>query len=195
MTDAQIDAEILKRQNEMKIPPSEIDMIVGSANALGIPTASHDDDNPDSIIEKKNSGYSISEFPVNMETARAAKSAGMNVVLGAPNLLLGRSHSGNLSAKDALREGLADILCSDYYPAAMLHSVFKMWEHGANTLPELIKMVTLNPAAAARIEEDFGSIEPGKTADIVFIDYLETGYPAVTRVLIEGREVLKTSYR
>lgn len=71
-------------------------------------------------------GCTISEFPVSLEVARAARERGMSTVMGTPNILLGKSHSGNLSARDAVSNGVASVLCSDYYPTAMLQSAFAL---------------------------------------------------------------------
>lgn len=83
-------------------------------------------------------------------------------MVGAPNILLGGSHTGNLSAAEAVKEGCADILCSDYYPAAMLHSIFIMHKQHGVPLPEIVNKLTLNPARAMCIDNDYGSLAVGK---------------------------------
>ena len=96
-----------------------------------------------------------------MDVAKNAKKDGMFTIAGAPNILLGGSHSGNLSAAEAIRENCIDILCSDYYPAAMLHSVFILNEKYNMNLCEMFKLVTINPAKAVKMDKLIGSIEEG----------------------------------
>ena len=86
----------------------------------------------------------ICEFPVELSVAKEARRRGMSVVVGATNVLMGRSHSNNLSAREAIENGCADILVSDYFPAAILHGVFKLWEDGLLSLPQAVNMATLN---------------------------------------------------
>ena len=87
---------------------------------------------------------------------------------GYPNALLGRSHSHNLSAMEAVEHDVVDILCSDYYPASLLHDVFKLYHRGM-AIWKAVNMVTLNPAKALKIDHEVGSLEPGKKADILIV--------------------------
>lgn len=86
----------------------------------------------------------------------------MYTIAGAPNVILGGSHSGNLSAQQAVSEGVIDVLCSDYYPASMLHAVFQLASELDTDLVEMFKLVSLNPARAVQIDEEVGSIKIGK---------------------------------
>jgi alpha-D-ribose 1-methylphosphonate 5-triphosphate diphosphatase len=99
-----------------------------------------------------------------------------------------------MSVEEAVLEGCADVLCSDYYPPAILHSIFAM--HNKHNIPlyEMINKVTLNPAKAMNIERDYGSIETGKKADLLIIDILD-GYPVVTHVLVDGNTTSRVEYR
>jgi alpha-D-ribose 1-methylphosphonate 5-triphosphate diphosphatase len=165
------------------------------ARKRGIPLASHDDDSPEkTAFMKKEYDARISEFPVDLATARKAREEGLYVVLGAPNVILGGSHSGNLSALEAIREGCADILCSDYYPAALLHAVFRLEAEGILSLPEAVRMLTLNPAQAVDIAGDYGSVEPGKKADLLLVRRVR-GRPLISACFIDGRKVLQFRYR
>jgi alpha-D-ribose 1-methylphosphonate 5-triphosphate diphosphatase len=165
------------------------------ARARGIPLASHDDDSVEKVAFMKNEyGASISEFPVDIAAARKAREEGLHVVMGAPNVILGGSHSGNLSALDAIREGCVDILCSDYYPAALLHAAFRLEDGGLLSLPEAVRMLTLNPARAVGIDGDYGSVEAGKKADLIFVRKVR-GRPLLSACFINGRRVLSFSYR
>jgi alpha-D-ribose 1-methylphosphonate 5-triphosphate diphosphatase len=188
--------EILAARGTKPVASHEMLMdLARLARERGIPLASHDDDSPEKIALMKNGyGARISEFPIELEVAKKAHNEGLHVVLGAPNVMLGASHSGNLSARDAIREGCADILCSDYYPAALLHSAFKLEEEGILSLPGAVRMLTLNPAKAMGICEDFGSVEAGKKADLL-VAHIIQGRPAVYKCFIDGRAVLQLEYR
>jgi alpha-D-ribose 1-methylphosphonate 5-triphosphate diphosphatase len=165
------------------------------AHERGVPLASHDDDTLEKLALMKNEyGIHISEFPVEMEVARRARAEGILVVMGAPNVMLGRSHSGNISATDAIRGGVADILCSDYYPSSLLHSAFKLEAEGILTLPEAVRMLTLNPAKAMGIEKEFGSVEPGKKADLLVARKIQ-GCPMIYKCFIDGRTAMQIEYR
>lgn len=164
------------------------------AHENGIPVASHDDDTEEKLAVNKAIGVDICEFPILIETAKAAQREGFYTVVGAPNILLGGSHSGNMSAADAICEGCADILCSDYYPSAILHSIFIMNEKYHIPLWEMVNKATLIPAKAMNIDEDYGSIEAGKKADLLIIDILD-GYPVITHVLVDGNTTSRVEYR
>ena len=107
---------------------------------------------------------------------------------------MGRSHSNNLSAREAIENGCADILVSDYFPAAILHGVFKLWEDGTLPLPQAVNMATLNPAKAVRVAEHLGSIEPGKCADLILVSK-KGKIPVVLSTFINGEEVTRLHYR
>ncbi len=118
----------------------------------------------------------------------------MFTIAGAPNVLLGKSHSGNLSASEAIKDNCIDILCSDYYPAAMLHSVFILNEKYNMDLCEMFKLITINPAKAVKIDNILGSIKEGKKADILIIEKLEE-LPVITSVFVDGKLMSKINYR
>ena len=107
------------------------------AHAHGITVASHDDDTIEKLEVNEKIGVDISEFPITIEVAKEAKKRGYLTVIGAPNILLGGSHSGNMSAAEAINEDCGDILCSDYYPQAILHSIFTMHTKYGQPLPEM----------------------------------------------------------
>jgi alpha-D-ribose 1-methylphosphonate 5-triphosphate diphosphatase len=150
-------------RNRTPVPRKKLKELADLAKKQGVPLASHDDDSPEKVLFMKNEyGAGISEFPVDLTAAKKAGAEGLMVVMGAPNVLLGGSHSGNLSALEAIREGCADILCSDYYPASLLHAAFVLEEKGILPLAAAIRMLTLNPARAVGIDADYGSVEAGK---------------------------------
>lgn len=164
------------------------------ARRMSIPLASHDDDSEDKLtIIERDFHVTISEFPITMEVARKAHEDGLYVVMGSPNIMLGGSHSGNLNAKDAIEEGCVDILCSDYYPAALLQSVFRLVDMNVLSLAEATKLVTLNPAHAMGIEDDYGSLEIGKKADIVCVSMIDDK-PVAKKCFVGGKLVMQIDY-
>ncbi|MCL4475317.1 MAG: alpha-D-ribose 1-methylphosphonate 5-triphosphate diphosphatase [Nitrospirae bacterium] len=167
---------------------SHIDYVVALCKSMNIPMASHDDDSEEKIQWLTETGIRISEFPVNMEAVRSAKVSEIYVCLGSPNVLRGNSQAKNLSARDAISSGYADILCSDYSPMTILHAVFTLERLGILPLHEAVHMVSLNPAKAAGISEQTGSIEEGKDADLVVVN---TGdeIPRIAKTFVSGREV------
>jgi alpha-D-ribose 1-methylphosphonate 5-triphosphate diphosphatase len=165
------------------------------AHERRIPLASHDDDTVEKVALMKNEfGVQISEFPIELDVAKKARDEGILVVVGAPNIMLGGSHSGNLSAMDAIRGGAADILCSDYYPASLLHAAFKLEEEGVLSLPAAVRMLTLNPARAMGIDRDYGAVEAGKKADLLIVRKIRNR-PVVYKCFIDGRAALQFEYR
>ncbi len=164
------------------------------AHKNSIPVASHDDDCAEKLYTNSELGVDISEFPITIDTARKAKEMGFYTIAGAPNILLGGSHSGNMNAADAITDGCVDILCSDYYPSAMLHSIFIMNKRYGVPLWEMVKKVSLNPARAMKIDEDYGSLKKGKKADILIVDYID-GYPVITHSLVDGVVSSRVEYR
>lgn len=164
------------------------------ARSKDVAVASHDDDATAKIDFNSALKTSISEFPITMEVAKYAHRKGMYTLAGAPNIMLGGSHSGNLNAQDAIMEGCISILCSDYYPAAMLHSVFKLNRKANYPLTEGFKLITLNPAKAVQMDDEIGSIEAGKKADLNIIRLFDD-YPTITECIVNGKVVSQYHYR
>ena len=141
--------------------------IVHHAHQAGLALASHDDATLAHVEEAVEDGVAIAEFPTTLEAAAAAHDAGLAILMGAPNVVRGGSHSGNISAIDLVAVGLLDILSSDYVPFAMLQAAFVLPERVEGfTLPEAVALVTGNPARAAGLD-DRGEIAVGKRADLV----------------------------
>ena len=141
--------------------------IAEKARELGLALASHDDASIAQVEESVRDGVVIAEFPTTLEAAAAAHAAGLSILMGAPNIVRGKSHSGNISATDLLISGLLDILSSDYIPYAPLQAVFTLPSRiDAITLPRALATVTVNPAKAAGLT-DRGEIAIGKRADLV----------------------------
>lgn len=181
-------------QSKVMLSFEQLKELADLAHQNGISVASHDDDCIEKLYINHDLGVDISEFPINIETAKAAKEMGFYTVVGAPNILLGGSHSGNMSASEAICGDCADILCSDYYPSAILHSIFIMHQKYNIPLNQMINRATLNPAIAMKIDDECGSIEIGKKADILIIDILD-GYPVITHCLVDGKATCRIQYR
>ena len=152
-----------------------------------LPIASHDDDSPDEVRRNLADGIAISEFPVAMEAAMAARDAGVAVIAGAPNIVRGGSHSGNVSAADLVRAGAADAFASDYVPASMIEAAWRTVEQTGISLPAAVAMIAEAPARMARLS-DRGRLEAGLRADLVQARPVQ-GIPVVRRVWREGNRV------
>jgi alpha-D-ribose 1-methylphosphonate 5-triphosphate diphosphatase len=183
--------ELQARTNRPKVEGDQLEALVRLARRKDIPVATHDDDTIEKVDSMLALGVSICEFPINMETAKYATQMGMHVAGGASNILRGGSLSGNLDMTEAIREEAVDILCSDYYPAAILHSVFKLHRDGVLPLHEAVNLATLNPAESVRLDKALGSLEPGKEADLLIVR-LQDGLPMVTHSMVGGVLVLQT---
>lgn len=195
MSDEQANKIIENHQNKEKLTLDKIQEIAAIALDHNIAIASHDDDHVDKLSLVKSYGTTISEFPTTLAVAKKAKELGLLTIAGAPNILLGGSHSGNLSAAEAITHGTIDILCSDYYPAALLHSIFYLHEKHNQDLHEMFQLVTLNPAKAVKMDHLIGSIKEGKKADIIIIEKMDNGFPVVTAAIVDGQLITRTNYR
>ena len=155
----------------------------------GFAVASHDDANPAHVAESLEMGATLAEFPTTLVAAQASRAVGLKTIMGAPNLLRGRSHSGNVSAAELAAEGLVDILSSDYAPASLMLAAFKLAEEiEAYDLPAAIACVSKTPAEAVGLT-DRGAIEPGRRADLARVYHVER--LCVARGLWrEGRRVM-----
>ncbi len=195
MTDEEIETMIDERQSAEKLTIEGIREIARMAQEISISIASHDDDSLEKIDLVQGFGATISEFPITLEIAKKAKAAGMYTIAGAPNVMLGGSHSGNLSAAEAIQHECIDILCSDYYPAAMLHAIFELNKRCGLDLADMFKLVTINPAKAVGLDDEIGSIREGKKADLLIIEKIDPDFPVITSVFVDGELVQKTNYR
>lgn len=148
--------------------------------------ASHDDTTLGDVEDSAAIGVTIAEFPTTVEAAERARALGLTVVMGAPNIVLGRSHSGNVGADDLHRRGLVDVLCSDYVPASLIEAVFRLARDGT-PLPGAVNLATRNVADALDLA-DRGAIAPGRRADLIRVRSVD-GHPVVRAVWRDGRQV------
>lgn len=173
-------AEAQKRPKAWKA----VNDLTAIAREHGITLASHDDDTLEKVELMASLGVNISEFPVTYQAGQKAKEKGIHVLMGAPNAYRGVSTTtGNLSAQEAIQEGFVDTLASDYYPAAMIQAPFRLAQKQVLSLPEAIKLVSLNAAEALNMN-DRGAIEAGRRADIALVE--EAAHVRVHAVLREG---------
>ena len=162
--------------------------LVELAHQHGVALASHDDATVEQVNEAIEDKVSIAEFPTTLEAARASHSASIKVMMGAPNLVRGGSHSGNIAAEDLARDGTLDIFSSDYVPSSLLMAAFDL----PNRVPEIslskaVAMVSVNPARAAGLT-DRGNLATGQRADLVRVA-LHDKTPIVRRVWRGGSHV------
>ena len=154
----------------------------------GIVLASHDDATAAHVEEAVEQGIRVAEFPTTSEAARASKDSGLGVLMGAPNVVRGGSHSGNVSARALAEDGLLDILSSDYIPFSLIQSAFFLGDVvDSISLPQAVAMVSKNPAEAVGLA-DRGVIAPGRRADLVRVR-VDEHIPIVRTVWREGRRV------
>lgn len=160
--------------------------LVALARRHGIALASHDDTTLGHVDESVADGVTIAEFPTTFEAAEASHTHGIGVLMGAPNLVRGGSHSGNVAAEDLARAGVLDIMSSDYVPSSLLMGAFELARRvDGIDLPAAIKTVSLNPARATGLQ-DRGAIAAGQRADLVRV-HLVGDHPVVREVYRDGQ--------
>lgn len=132
-----------------------------------IPLASHDDATEAHVQESISHGVRIAEFPTTLNAAQCSNEAGLDVLMGAPNVVRGASHSGNVSARSLLEHQCLSVLSSDYVPSSLLSAAFLISQRDALlSLPEAICLISRNPAHCLGLT-DRGEIAPGLQADLV----------------------------
>jgi alpha-D-ribose 1-methylphosphonate 5-triphosphate diphosphatase len=184
-TDEEFDEYLAGRrddQTKFVVPGRAAIGALGRARNIRI--ASHDDTTVADVEESYADGIAISEFPTTLEAARRAREFGMQIVMGAPNVVLGRSHSGNASAASLADVGLLDLLTSDYVPASLLHAPFILADRGM-PLHEAVAKVTANPADSIGMA-DRGRLKPGLRADLLRVR-LVGGQPVIRGTWVAGR--------
>lgn len=188
MSDAEVERriqELLDQRARLREPQRR--WLLDRIAHRDLPLASHDDDDAAEVARNAADGIRISEFPVVMEAARAARRLGVEVIAGAPNIVRGGSHSGNLAAADLVREGACDALASDYVPAALVEAAWRCVADTGIDLTEAVAMITDRPARMARLA-DRGRIEAGLRADLVQLRP-HGDLPVVRRVWRAGERV------
>jgi alpha-D-ribose 1-methylphosphonate 5-triphosphate diphosphatase len=161
--------------------------LLGLLRDRPVAIASHDDRTEAEIAANTADGIKLSEFPVTLAAAMAARAAGMRIIGGAPNIVRGGSHSGNVSAMALLQAGLIDALASDYVPASLIHAAFVIAETGMLDLTRAVALVSDAPARMIGLQ-DRGRIAPGLRADLVRMR-LHDGMPVLRAVYCAGERI------
>ncbi|WP_207482676.1 alpha-D-ribose 1-methylphosphonate 5-triphosphate diphosphatase [Arenibaculum pallidiluteum] len=162
--------------------------IVDMARERGLTLASHDDTIPAHVDEAVGEGVTISEFPTTLDAARHARARGLKTVMGAPNVVRGGSHSGNVSAGELASAGLLDGLSSDYVPLSLLHAAFLLHDTHGLSLPAAVATVSANIAGMLGLD-DRGAIAPGLRGDLVRVRRV-ADLPVALTVWRQGRRVV-----
>jgi alpha-D-ribose 1-methylphosphonate 5-triphosphate diphosphatase len=159
---------------------------VTEARRFGAVLASHDDTTADHVATSAHYGARFAEFPTTAEAAQSCRDHGIAVMMGAPNLIRGGSHSGNVAAKALAEADLLDIVSSDYVPSSLLSAGLMLGDIWGD-LPRGIATVTAAPARAAHLT-DRGEIATGKRADLIRVRRF--GQAGMLRsTWVEGRRV------
>jgi alpha-D-ribose 1-methylphosphonate 5-triphosphate diphosphatase len=189
MADAELDVLFERRFAYQKAyAAANMREIVALAHQYEIPLASHDDTTEDNVTDAIRDRVSVAEFPTTMEAARGLHQAGIGILMGAPNVVRGGSHSGNIAAVDLAREGLLDILSSDYVPSSLLMAALQLPQRvPAIDLASAVRTVTKTPAEAVGLA-DRGEIVAGRRADLIRV-HVAGDIPVVRRVWREGQRV------
>lgn len=187
LSDGEFDAHVADQiANRERYGAAHERAAVEHAARLGAVLASHDDTTAEQVAVSAGHGVRLAEFPTTAEAARACRAHGIAVMMGAPNLIRGGSHSGNVAAEELARAGLLDILSSDYVPSALLYAAYRLADLWGD-VPRGVETVTSAPAAAAGLT-DRGRLAPGLLADLVRVGRLGDT-PVVREVWARGRRV------
>lgn len=188
-SDAELDERIIRRREIFeKYGDANRRAVVELCQKAGIAIASHDDATLAHVEESVHYGMHIAEFPTTHEAANASHAAGMKVLMGAPNVVRGGSHSGNVSARELAENGVLDVLSSDYVPASLLMGAFALRDvEAVGGLHGAMRLVTKTPADAAGLV-DRGEIIAGKRADLIRV-MLSEDQPVVREVWREAKRV------
>lgn len=171
LTDTEFDEHVAKlKELQARYRDEHERCAVAAAERYGAVLASHDDTTEEQVSVSKACGVRFAEFPTTVEAAVACREQGIAVMMGAPNIIRGESHSGNVSASVLADADLLDIISSDYVPAALLLSAFRLADQWQD-LPRAIACVTENPATVAGLD-DRGRLEVGMRGDVVRVGEL-----------------------
>lgn len=189
MTDAELDVLFVKRlKHQAEHGAKNYRTLVSMAQVRALPLASHDDTTLDHVNDAVRDHVVIAEFPTTLEAAAALHAAGVHVSMGAPNLVLGRSHSGNVATAELAQAGVLDILSSDYAPYSLLTAALRLPDVvPAIDLPTAVRMVSKTPAEAVGLK-DRGEIALGKRGDLIRVRVVDN-VAAVRSMWCGGRRV------
>jgi alpha-D-ribose 1-methylphosphonate 5-triphosphate diphosphatase len=166
--DAYVEMRLAETAELAPLRERKLAELVGLAGSGAVRLLAHDCEDASQVDDAHGWGAAIAEFPLTVEAARAARSHGMDVVMGAPNVLRGGSHSGNVAAAELVSMDLCTGLASDYQPATLMAAVFRLASESMCSLPRAVALVTDGPASLAGLA-DRGRIEAGRRADLVLV--------------------------
>ncbi len=149
--------------------PAALDTLCARLAAKGVAMGSHDDRTAGQRADWRARDVRLSEFPETMEAARAAREGGDGVVLGAPNVVRGASHAGNIAASEIIAAGFCDALASDYHYPSPARAALRLVELGILDMPAAWDLVSAGPARLLGLT-DRGQLAPGKRADLIVMD-------------------------
>jgi alpha-D-ribose 1-methylphosphonate 5-triphosphate diphosphatase len=187
-SDAKFDAEMrIAPERQARYAEPHRAWFADFARTHGVALATHDDTTLAHVDEACSLGAATSEFPTTLAAARHAKQRGLSTVAGAPNVVRGGSHSGNVSALDLAREGVLDALSSDYVPSSLMQAAWLLQRDAGFSLSKALAIVSLHPAMACGLH-DRGAIAVSLRADLVRVKELD-GQPVVREVYVRGLRV------
>lgn len=193
ISESQMLSVIEECQAKPLLTSDQISELLECATSMGIPVAFHDLETDDQLSFMKKYGIRIGEFPLSTSIAATAAADMVFNVVGAPNILRKGSHNKNASATELLKNGWAKIICSDYYSPALLPAIFMLPQISQIPLPEAISFATYYPAQAVHLDHTYGSIAPGKNADIIVVDDRSI-VPKVLIAFVDGKKKYQLNY-
>jgi alpha-D-ribose 1-methylphosphonate 5-triphosphate diphosphatase len=189
VTDAEMAQFIRDRlDDQQRYAVDNYQKLVELARSHQLCLATHDDTTVEHVQMAVAAGARMAEFPTTLDAAQAAQAHGLRVLMGAPNLILAGSHSGNVSAMELIEQGLVDVISSDYVPQSLVQAMFLMADQQHQPLYKVAQLFTLNPAEVIGLAGDRGSLEVGKRADFITVQH-DGGVPRVTAVFRQGDRI------
>lgn len=193
ISESQMLSVIKECQAKPLLSSEQISELLECAKSMGIPIAFHDLETDNQLLFMEKYGIRIGEFPLSADIAAKAAADGVLNVIGAPNILRKGSHNKNASAIELLKNGWAKIVCSDYYSPALLPAIFMLPQISQITLPEAVSFATHYPAQAVCLDHAYGTISPGKNADIIVVD-AKSSVPKVLIAFVDGQKKYQLHY-
>ncbi len=188
LTDAAMDALIAQhREAQRRHAGPNRQRVLELSRSRGFTLGSHDDACAAHVDEAAADGLTFTEFPTTPEAACSARAQRIAILLGAPNVVRGGSHSGNVSALNLASEGLIDVLSSDYVPASLMHAIMILHRGSNMPLPDAVALASASPAELLGLD-DRGRIEPGRRADLVRV-HGDQDFPVIRAVWRQGERV------
>lgn len=186
MTDVELDALFARRfEYQEKYFEKNYRELVNLAKNHSTPLASHDDTTLEHVEQAVRDKVALAEFPTTVEAAAALHTNGIRVLMGAPNLVRGGSHAGNVATADLAEAGVLDVMSSDYIPSSLLNAAMRLPDVVPGIdLATAVRTVTKTPAEAVGLN-DRGEIAPGKRADLIRVR-VASDVPMVRAMWREG---------